>query len=280
MLTWDRTALWTTPLDVWLGGEFVGKFQDPTVLEIGVWRGHWLLQTLVLASKANGVGIDPYPGSPEVRDEFVKSVETYGLKPRVTLVDSQTRVCEMLCTDADHVQFGVIHIDGVHTQKGVDNDLQFAQRHLRSDGIIIIDDYRHTHFPGIAAATFSFLAQHSFAMFMVTERKAYLVRKDAYPTTYQQTAKILSAAGLEWMHYADEHKPNGPDYIQESDVFGFPVLLCLGNANNDIILELFAGDKDSDTVRIRSERLKKLGRDWIPPRVMRALKAKRFGTRS
>src|SRR5579872_1098568 len=55
-------------------------------------------------------------------------------------------------------QFRLVHVDGSHTYEDVRSDLQLAKSLLCSGGVVVADDYRQLHTPGVAAATWQAVA--------------------------------------------------------------------------------------------------------------------------
>ena len=56
---------------------------------------------------------------------------------------------EKVVTLLDQQPVRIIHIDGGHFKEIVSNDLQLSQSVLADGGIIIVDDYWHSGFPGV-----------------------------------------------------------------------------------------------------------------------------------
>ena len=71
-----------------------------------------------------------------------------------------------------------IHIDGDHKSETVQNDLLLACALLNDEGIICIDDFFNSRYPGLTYAVCIFLEQHrnELQMFLCGFNKAYLVR--------------------------------------------------------------------------------------------------------
>jgi hypothetical protein len=76
------------------------------------------------------------------------------------------------------------HVDAGHTFKATTHEMSLADHVLAEDGILCLDDYTNLNYSQIIAATFSYLfTRHtSLRIFLVTEEKAYLCRKSAFPT--------------------------------------------------------------------------------------------------
>jgi predicted O-methyltransferase YrrM len=71
-----------------------------------------------------------------------------------------------------------IHIDGDHKAETVQNDLLLAIALLNDDGIICVDDFFNSRYPGLTYAVCIFLEQHrnELQMFLCGFNKVYLVR--------------------------------------------------------------------------------------------------------
>jgi len=70
--------------------------------------------------------------------------------------------------------FRMIHIDGSHLYEEVGQDLRLATRLLTDGGIIIVDDYRVQHTPGVAAALWGLVTSERLQVVAVTKTKAYV----------------------------------------------------------------------------------------------------------
>lgn len=236
---WDfnDTTQWLRPVDLHLATQLLARTQPTpgrSILEIGVWKGAWLLQLVAMQADVVGVGVDPYPGSPGMREQVLDLAAAKGIEDRTILVPALQGVCARLCTTDAHHSFALSHIDGLHVEQQVELDLRYAARHSAPDGVIIVDDYLHPAYPGIASAMYRFLADRQFAMFLTTGNKAYVCRADAHGAWHSATERILDESGLVWMRYKGEHAT--VRYVQRPDVAGFEVLLCLDPRNDSKVL--------------------------------------------
>jgi hypothetical protein len=84
-----------------------------------------------------------------------------------------------------------IHIDGSHVMERVRQDLVLALAALTDSGVIVVDDFRTEHAPGVAAAIWPFVSAKSLAPFALTEQKLYAATRQRPDL---QTAVIESAA--------------------------------------------------------------------------------------
>lgn len=236
----DDTTEWLRPVDMFLAVELVkaaatGGDRAPSALEIGVWKGAWLIQLLQACPGALGVGIDPYPATPTLRQQVVDRAASRGLADRFSLLPTPDEACEQHCDGGEaHREFSIVHVDGLHVEDQVMQDLRYAARHCGDDGIVVVDDYRAPAYPGIPSAMYRFLAEREFAMFLVTPSKAYLCRAGAHADRWQAAVDVLDRAGLHWERYSGER--TGPRIVQRPDVMGFGVVLCLSARNDARVL--------------------------------------------
>jgi Methyltransferase domain len=66
------------------------------------------------------------------------------------------------------------HIDGGHLYETVRSDLDNALRYLLPEGLVAMDDVRSLHTPGVAAATWEFVAQERLFPICASNIKLYL----------------------------------------------------------------------------------------------------------
>lgn len=193
----------------------------PHVLEIGVWKGAWSSVVLANVSDARVHGVDPYPGSiGEVRRTMEQRLRDLGVDDRFVLTAD-------LASLPPNQHFDLIHIDGEHSEVAVWSDLAFARDHLAPGGIIILDDWSATVFPGIASALFRFLEPNDFRIFLVSANKAYVTRRSdssAYSDWLLEHASRLQFSRL-LRHFGDGDA-EAHAYRQASDVLGQPVLIA------------------------------------------------------
>ena len=190
-------------------------------LEIGVWKGGWSSFVLKNQPSVVMVGVDPYPLAGNVPATTAKFFRKAKISDRFKLVSSLDEV------SASH-SFDLVHIDGLHTQDAVASDLEQCSARMSDDGVLVVDDYRHFWFPGIAAALLNFVRDTSYCVFAVTENKAYLGRperaaelQNAIDERLKLTCEGLSA-------YRNLHDASALSrYEQDPSVHGFsPRFIC------------------------------------------------------
>jgi hypothetical protein len=72
---------------------------------------------------------------------------------------------------ADSCRF--VHIDASHLYEHVRGDIDAARTALRTDGIVVCDDYRSEHTPGVAAAVWEEVTTGGLSPICITKQKLY-----------------------------------------------------------------------------------------------------------
>jgi hypothetical protein len=72
-----------------------------------------------------------------------------------------------------------LHIDASHLYEHVAQDIRNARTIIQPDGVVVLDDYRSAHTPGVAAATWAAVANDGLRPFAVTPNKLYATWGDA-----------------------------------------------------------------------------------------------------
>ncbi|MFE0176386.1 class I SAM-dependent methyltransferase [Streptomyces sp. NPDC059002] len=94
------------------------------------------------------------------------------------LVEGRTDVLPELIAE-DSCRF--IHIDASHMYDDVADDILTAKSALREGGILVLDDYRTEHTPGVAAATWEAVFRHGLRPVMLSSNKLYGTWGDPAP---------------------------------------------------------------------------------------------------
>ena len=66
-----------------------------------------------------------------------------------------------------------VHIDGSHIYEHVWSDLMLSRELLGDNSVVVIDDYRSAHTPGVAAATWQAIMNENFQPLCLTGQKMY-----------------------------------------------------------------------------------------------------------
>ncbi len=85
--------------------------------------------------------------------------------------------------------FRFIHIDASHLYEHVAGDLQVARTALATDGVVVLDDYRSAHTPGVAAATWEAVFNHGLRPVVLTDSKFYGTWGDPEPAQLDLLAR-------------------------------------------------------------------------------------------
>jgi len=72
-----------------------------------------------------------------------------------------------------------VHVDASHLYEHVAGDIQVARDVLAKDGLVVLDDYRSPHTPGVAAAVWEAVFDHGLQPVCLTPEKFYGTWGDA-----------------------------------------------------------------------------------------------------
>ncbi|MFJ9519107.1 class I SAM-dependent methyltransferase [Kitasatospora sp. NPDC101801] len=85
-----------------------------------------------------------------------------------------------------------VHVDASHLYEHVAGDIKVARAALAEDGVLVLDDYRSAHTPGVAAATWEAVFNLGLRPILLTECKFYGTWGDPAPA---QEALLASSGG-------------------------------------------------------------------------------------
>lgn len=71
-----------------------------------------------------------------------------------------------------------VHVDASHLYDDVREDVRSSSLMLRSDGVVVFDDFRNARWPGVAAAVWEAVLNDGLVPFAVTRKKLYGVFGD------------------------------------------------------------------------------------------------------
>lgn len=115
--------------------------------------------------------------------------------------------------EASEGKLRLFSIDGGHTAEVTYNDLSLASQTLREGGLIILDDFFHEAWPGVAEGTCRYMREHDNALFPV------IIAGNKYIFTNNECAAKTYIDRLD--------KPQKGYYPKRSCVFGKEVLILL-----------------------------------------------------
>jgi hypothetical protein len=261
----ERTVMLPV-LDGYLATEFAKTFS--TALEIGVYKGGWLLTLTSNNPKILTIGIDPYPNLETIKESFLDYLDRVGLKQRVYLYSSFS---DLLTSKHNSVTYDMIHLDGEHSQTQVSQDLTNLLPLLKRNSILIIDDIFYHSYPGVTAAAFRFIDENKLAPFLLTEKKIYICHRDLYEEYYGTTISILNSLKI---NYEESESLNSEtSYVQSNSIFGFNMIITSEKPTRKEIINMLK------IINLRLPfliNIKSIFRNFLPPvllSMLRCLKA-------
>lgn len=112
-----------------------------------------------------------------IQETFEKNyLSVHSALPRVVKGPS-----ESIVDHATHGTHRFVHIDASHLYEHVVKDIVAAQTLLKPDGIVVLDDYRAEHTPGVAAAAWHAVLTAGLRPFALSPFKMYATWGDASP---------------------------------------------------------------------------------------------------
>ncbi len=147
--------------------------KHPDVLEIGTLYGLFAAALTRMLHRegveARLTVVDPLIGSQlqpdaarEADDPTGTPVREDVVRANLALADADFRVQRGFSQDADvraavsDRRYGVVIVDGDHSREGVRTDLRWAEEVVADGGVVVLDDYGDTAWPGVGEA----LAEH------------------------------------------------------------------------------------------------------------------------
>lgn len=262
----DRTALLPL-LDAYLSCKLSKNFHS--ALEIGVYKGGWLLNLIDNVPDILTVGIDPYPNLDQVKQNFISECVSRGLNDSINLYSSFD---ELRSSDHRLLKFDIIHCDGEHSQSQASFDLNNSLIFLDEAGILIIDDIFYHSYPGVTAAAFSFIGQHRLSPFLFTQKKLYVCNPKYYEYYYAKAFSILSA--LQVNFEVSETEDPKQSYRQSNSLFGYNLIITSEQPHRTEFNRLCRNLEIRIPVFIM---LKNYAKAWMPPKIRDLiLRAKRI----
>lgn len=238
----DDTTEWLPPLDAYCARSLcrIVLSEQPSccVLEVGVWKGAWLKQAALGLAGVKAVGVDPYPNAEEIRERTVAALAECGLSEAVTLVPSWHEATDAI-RNSSCGGWDVVHIDGLHSEIAVLQDLEESYAHLNEHAVVVLDDYRNFRFPGVASAMYQFMARSDLRLVMTTANKAYLVKQAAHATWLRRISARLDEEQLIYSMTGTRHSR----YHHDPEVMGYPLILLEGPTNTRTLMAGLNGAK-------------------------------------
>lgn len=133
---------------------------------------------------------DSYPGLTQAAFES-NYRRFHGALPTIVRGFSQTL--------GDHVPHGghrLVHVDASHLHEHVALDIEVARQLLKPDGVLVLDDFREEHTPGVAAAAWQAVLTSGLKPFLVSPHKMYATWGD--PAPWAQAVRGWAEAEGRW----------------------------------------------------------------------------------
>jgi hypothetical protein len=90
----------------------------------------------------------------------------------------------------------LLHIDGCHEHVAVCKDMRLFSKKMAHDGVIVLDDFNDSEYPGVNSGCMEFLSTDAeWRIFAIGQNKAYLCRKDYYEFYVKFLVSILDDIG-------------------------------------------------------------------------------------
>ncbi len=202
------------------------------LFEIGVWRGR---SASLLASYRKGCE-KLYLCDLRLDEEAVqRAIRSVGAEPVniVPLSGASADLPAKLDLKAVHQTVRWFHIDGEHTGTAVYRELEFANRIVNTDGIVVIDDFFSPRYPANTTEAIRYLEKNPFhfRLLAVGFNKGYLCRPESLPRYMDFMASGMSRALSAYGAKTTIFKTTGPwdtdavgitDYVDDAGPIAGP----------------------------------------------------------
>jgi hypothetical protein len=170
----------------------------------------------------------------------------------------------------DHVAAGSVrflHVDASHLYEHVAGDADSARKLLKPDGIVVFDDFRAEHTPGVAAAVWEAVLTKGLRPICVTESKLYGTWGDPTELQHEIVEWVRSEPGA----YAVQERIAELDVLRTKIPLRRPAAPApVSQAAPGRAAPKSATAKAAPVLPPRTG-LRKVAKDWLPPAVHRAI---------
>ncbi|GKY98740.1 hypothetical protein MPSEU_000830300 [Mayamaea pseudoterrestris] len=180
---------------------------------------------------------------------FMRGLLTYGLHPRAihAVIEASTDELPFDLTGKALMEpFRIVSVDASHTAAFTFNDLQLAFCNLLTGGIVILDDWFHSTWPGVVEGFYQFVDHAGVAAkdvypFLICESKLFLTNDKEMHQLYYDTLKSMPEFQSFVSPYAHEKDRGKLEY----EMLGHKYLKCVsrsgGNMQVKDLQQLWAG---------------------------------------
>jgi hypothetical protein len=177
------------PVDVFFMAKLLNSFTRPFFCEFGVYYGRSIINILLNCDKPyRSIAIDPFPDFDLVKKDFISNIKTFQVS--IELYSTRDLVLE--------TNFSLVHIDSFHTEIDLIEDISFALKGLRDDGVLVIDDVWSDIFPGVTSATFKIIHERNLSVFLVTTAKIYVCKEEYHSLYNKKIKKLLDKENIKY----------------------------------------------------------------------------------
>lgn len=127
------------------------------------------------------------------RQTFEKNYAQFHSRPPRIFACSSTDLIQYLPTTNG---FRFIHIDGSHLYDVVREDIRLSRQLLKDNGVVVFDDYRSPHTPGVSAALWDAVLHESLHPFCLSPSKMYAYWGDQPPFDLKLFHRWLQEQGF------------------------------------------------------------------------------------
>ena len=111
-------------------------------------------------------------------------------------------------------RFRILHVDGSHEYETVCGDLAYTASAAVVGGVVVIDDYRTAHTPGVAAALWEVSAADTLRPALLTQHKAYAAVDEHGEAVCRRALEELERRGYRFEVRQIHHRPVGHPALQ------------------------------------------------------------------
>jgi hypothetical protein len=170
-----------------------------------------------------------------------------------------------------------IHIDASHLYEHVIGDIRFAKEALTDDGVVVLDDYRSEHTPGVSAAVWEAVATMDLVPMAVTHNKFYGTWGDPNPVQEELIKELAGHRDL--TVYAEHIRDRRLVRLRSKSSLQPPTFRHSRHYDQVMAARNAEAEQKrlADAASERSRRAKRLAKDLLPPMATRALRQVRRG---
>jgi hypothetical protein len=165
-----------------------------------------------------------------------------------------------------------VHIDASHLYEHVIGDIRFAKDALTDDGVVVLDDYRSEHTPGVSAAVWEAVATMGLIPVVVTHNKFYGTWGDPDPLQEELIEALAGHSDLT----VHEEDVRGRRLVRLRSAPSLRAPQFRHSRHYDQVMAERNAEAErkrlAEEAARRSRRARRLAKDLLPPMATRALR--------